>query len=198
MSRKYLLLFAFLLSFPLWLGAQSFSLEEINENRLYKQKSSMMVLGGWAAGNIILGLSLFPGRSGSDRYFHIMNAGWNAVNLGIATFGYITAVKADPASFDLYQTLAEQRKIQNLLLFNAGLDIGYMVGGAWLIERSKNAESNADRLRGFGQSIILQGAFLFTFDLIAYFAQAAENPKTRALLESLSFNGSSLSFTLQI
>jgi len=198
MNRKHLLLFAFLLSLPLFLQAQSFSLEEINASRLYKQKSSMMVLGGWAAGNIILGLSLFPGRTGSDRYFHIMNAGWNAVNLGIATLGYLTAIKADPTSYDLYQTLAEQRKIQNLLLFNAGLDIGYMVGGAWLIERSRNVENNADRLKGFGQSIILQGAFLFTFDLIAYFAQAAENPKTKVILESLSFNGTGLSFTWQI
>lgn len=192
MSRRILLPMAFLLLGPIWLSAQSFSLEDINLSRIQKQKSSMIVLGGWAAGNIILGLSLFPGRSGSDRYFHIMNAGWNAVNLGIATFGYLAATKADPSSFDLYQTFAENRKIQHLLLFNAGLDIGYMVGGAWLIERSKNVEKNQDRLKGFGQSILLQGAFLFAFDLVAFIAQTAENPKLKPLLEGLSFNGNSI------
>ncbi len=156
----------------------------------------MLVLGGWAAGNIILGLSLFPGSTGSTRQFHIMNAGWNAINLGLATFGYISAIKADPASYDLYQTLAENRKIQHLLLFNAGLDIGYMLGGAFLIERSKNTEKNTDLPRGFGQSIILQGAFLFAFDLIAFIAQTAENPKLRPLLEGLTFNGSTIGLTL--
>ena len=76
----------------------------------------------------------------------------------------------------------EQYKIQKILLFNAGLDIGYMLGGAYLIERSKNTANNPERLRGFGKSIILQGGFLFAYDLITYFTLAADNDQLQLLL----------------
>ena len=51
-------------------------------------------------------------------------------------------------------------------LFNAGLDVGYMATGAYLWERGIRKDSRG--LKGYGQSLILQGGFLFTFDLIMY------------------------------
>jgi len=177
---------------PAFLMAQELSLEDINRSRLQKQKTSMLVLGSWAVGNIALGAGLAGRHEGSERYFHIMNAGWNAINLGIAAFGYWSAAKADPSAFGLAETLAENRKIQNLLLFNAGLDVGYVMGGLYLMERSRRGGDNADRLKGFGKSIILQGAFLFAFDLAAYFLQAAENKKLDPWLSGLYFDGQTI------
>ncbi len=174
------------------LWAQNFELTEFNQHRLDKQRVSMMVLGGWAVANIGIGAALYSSRQGEDRYFHLMNIGWNAINLGLATAGYLSAVNTDPASLDLYETVKAQHGIQKILLLNTGLDVGYMLGGLYLIERSKNAEKKPERLKGFGKSIILQGAFLFAFDLTAYFIQAADNSKLEPVLSSVYFSGNQI------
>lgn len=148
----------------------------------------MTVLGSWAIGNIALGLALQNTQEGKNKYFHQMNAGWNAVNLVIAGVGYWGISRVDPASYDLLATINEQHRFQKILLFNAGLDIGYMAGGAYLIERSKNTspDKNPERLKGFGQSIVLQGAFLFAFDLTTYLILASNNGEIGPLLSGIS------------
>ncbi len=186
-----------LLSFLLWgfcnlLLAQNIDLLTYNQTRLQKQHTSMLVLGGWAIGNIALGAALYGSRQGEDRYFHLMNAGWNLVNLGLATAGYLAAAKADPGALDLYATVKAQYNTEKIFLLNAGLDVGYMLGGLYLIERSKTAEKKPERLKGFGKSIILQGGFLFAFDLAAYFIQASHHHKLEPLMSSLYFDGQSL------
>lgn len=87
------------------------------------------------------------------------------VNLVIAGFGYYNALNAG-SDLTLLETFAEQKGIENILLLNAGLDVGYMLGGLYLLERSKNVSKRQDMLKGFGQSIMLQGGFLFAFDVI--------------------------------
>lgn len=173
MRYLHLIFFLLLLSSPLL--AQSDFLRDFNEQRLQKQKTGMLVLGSWAVVNIAGGLVLANNTDGVTKNFHLMNAGWNVINLGIAGLGYYGAMQTDPASFDLYASIQEQHKFQKILLFNAGLDLGYMAGGAYLIERSKNASKNADRLKGFGQAIVLQGAFLFVFDVVNYAIHAGQN-----------------------
>jgi hypothetical protein len=181
--RHFLLLSTFLCYTTLLL-AQSDLLLDVNQTRIQKQKTAMGILGTWAIGNIAVGGILSTRQEGEAKYFNQMNAGWNVINLAIAGFGYYGALKADPAAFDLYESLQEQHKLQKVLLFNAGLDIGYMMGGAYLIERSKNTTDRPERLSGFGKAIVLQGAFLFTFDLITYFVLASDNEMIRPLLSS--------------
>jgi hypothetical protein len=177
------LLTSTLLCFFTLLCAQQPSLLELNQNRLQKQKVAMSVLGTWAIGNIAAGLALQSNREGAEKYFHQMNAGWNAVNLAIAGFGYWGVMRTDPGNLGLFESWEEQHKFQKILLFNAGLDIGYMAGGAYLWERSRReGEANPARLEGFGKSIILQGAFLFAFDLTTYFILAADNKDWAPLL----------------
>lgn len=172
--------------------AQAGLLDRFNANRLHKQKVSMLILGSWAAGNIALGGIAASQTSGEARYFHSMNAGWNLVNLGLATAGYLAATRADPAALGLFESIEEQHRIQKIFLFNAGLDVGYMAGGAYLIERARRGGEQAGRLRGFGKSIILQGAFLFVFDLGAYLWQANGNTEVQPLLQGLTFSGQSI------
>lgn len=76
--------------------------------------------------------------------------------------------------------------MQKILLFNAGLDVGYMLGGVYLLERGKREVKNAERLRGFGRSILLQGAFLFVFDLSLHTVLSSDNPKLKPLLTQSS------------
>lgn len=128
------------------------------------RKTGMLILGGWAVTNIAGGLALRSNTTGSTRRFHEMNAIWNSVNLGIAAFGYFGAVNlANPeTALDLYKTQVSMDKI---LLFNAGLDLAYIAGGVYLMERAKSASKNANRLKGYGRSVVMQGAFLFVFDV---------------------------------
>ena len=138
------------------------------QHRQQINKTGMLVLGTWAVGNILTGAYGNFTTTGQARYFHQMNAMWNVVNLGIATFGYVNALNADPYSMGLSQVVGEYTTLQNILLLNAGLDVAYMTAGFFLRERSKTA-SKAEMLKGYGNGLILQGAFLFVFDIALYF-----------------------------
>ncbi len=184
----------FFFNLALLLAAQNLTLQDYNQKRLDTNRKAMYVLGAWAVGNLAAGSLLMTQKQGEDKYFHQMNAGWGAVNLGIAAFGYCAASNADPAGFDAFATVQEQYNMQKILLFNAGLDIGYMAGGFYLMERSKNTGKRPERLKGFGKSIVLQGAFLFAFDLTTYLFHAKNNEGLRSFIEGLSFTGDSLSW----
>jgi len=141
-------------------------LATINADRLRLNQKGMIALGSWAAGNMIYS-GIQTGRTtGVNRSFHQMNVWWNAVNLGIAGLGYWGSQKQKGKDFDLKGSLIEQKKIEQTLLFNAGLDIGYMAAGFYLQERSRRETgARQDQLKGWGQSIVLQGGFLFVYDL---------------------------------
>lgn len=159
---KWILTFTLLAAFAIAADAQS--LEEAFQQEVNFRKRGMWVLGSWATANIAGGLALRANTTGRQSYFYEMNAIWNTVNLGIAAFGYIGAMRMEmPAdAFALYQ---EQVGLDKTLLFNAGLDLAYIAGGFWMIERSKTVDTNPDRWKGYGQAVILQGAFLFVFDI---------------------------------
>jgi hypothetical protein len=48
------------------------------------------------------------------------------------------------------------------------LDLAYIAGGFYLMERAKNTTNRPERLKGYGKSVILQGSFLFVFDIILH------------------------------
>ncbi len=140
-----------------------------NARRLQLNQRGMAVLGTWAVGNIAAGFALRKGPTDDpQRYFHEMNAYWNVVNLALAGAGLWQARRA-PVALSLSQTVQKHYNIRQLLLFNAGLDVGYMAAGAYLKERGQRPEkSAAAKWIGYGQSILWQGAFLFVFDLVLF------------------------------
>ncbi len=140
-----------------------------NARRLQLNQRGMAVLGTWAVGNIVSGFALRKGTTDdSERYFHEMNAYWNVVNLALAGASLWQGRRA-PVALSLTQTVQKHYNIRQLLLFNAGLDVGYMAAGAYLKERGQRPEkSAAAKWIGYGQSILLQGAFLFVFDLVLF------------------------------
>lgn len=145
------------------------TIHDWNSSRLQRTERSMWVLGGWAAANIAVGAIGMSRAKGEMRAFHQMNLGWGAINLGLAASGLWTAMHSDPAALDGWAGYEALQSTQRIFLFNAGLDAGYIMTGFWMQERSKNVAKHAERLRGFGRSIVLQGAFLCIFDLGAYF-----------------------------
>ncbi|MEM6830936.1 MAG: hypothetical protein AAF551_10515 [Bacteroidota bacterium] len=168
-----------------------------NQERLDLTKTGMLILGSWAATNMMTSPIFATRTSGSTKFFHQMNGYWNVVNLVIAGLGYYGATKDDPFSFSLSQSLIEQQKLEKLLLFNGGLDIAYVMGGLYLVERSKRVEKNRDRLNGFGKSIMLQGAFLFAFDIVFYWVQHQHGTELLKIVDGLALapSGFRYSFT---
>ena len=170
-------------------GIASDSLTSFHQSRMNINENAMLVLGGWAAANILVGSYGNFKASGEAKYFHQFNAMWNVVNLGIAAFGYFNAVNSDPSSMTNLEIIKDYSSLQNFLLLNAGLDAAYIMTGFYLKERSKNS-SSAERLRGYGNSLLLQGGFLLLFDISLYFIhQNNANINLYPHLESLLAGG---------
>lgn len=179
--KKYVLsLFIIFLSSQLL--AQN--LENFNQKRININKVGMLTLGSWAVGNILVGSIMRSNASGGTQYFWDGNIYWNLVNLGLAGFAYYNLSQSDPAGFNLFESINEQYNIQKILLLNSGLDVAYMAGGFFLKERSKNINKRKTMFEGFGNALILQGAFLLAFDITLYFIHANRNSFFENLLLS--------------
>ena len=162
------------------------SLQEINEKRIEINITGMKVLGGWALANMAIGSVAYFSLSGKKKYFNQMNVMWNVVNLGLATAGYFGA-KADlNQQLSLAKSINDQNKIEQILLLNAGLDVGYMAAGLYLNERGLRKSS--DRLQGYGQSLILQGAFVLVFDGAMYAIHKNNGNGFSKILDKASFS----------
>ena len=168
---KKLILFAcvsFLFAANRVRGQSAGLLTEFNEREQRSTRAGMLTLGGWAVSNVaVSGLSLSTAE-GSRYHFHQMNIFWNAVNITLAGIGYYRAARKDVSQLSLVQTIKDHHSLRRKLLFNAGLDGAYLVGGLYLLQRAKNEPSKAARWRGYGQSVVLQGAFLLVFDAAFY------------------------------
>ena len=139
--------------------------QEFQEQKFKITKTGMLSLGSWAIGNIAVNSILLPDSNGRGKYFKQMNIYWNIVNLAIAGGGYLANQKYKNKSLSTYGLISDQFKTEKVLLFNAGLDIAYITAGQLLKERASHISNKPERLRGFGNGLILQGAFLFVFDL---------------------------------
>jgi hypothetical protein len=161
------LILLFVISFESVQG-QGYEKEELirfNQKRIDYNKKGMVILGSWALGNIALGGIMAGRTSGETKALHQMSLYWNTVNLAIAGFGYYSALNEVPST-DFWETIGSQHSIEKILLVNAALDLAYMAGGIYVRERGRRLEK--DQLKGFGKSVILQGAFLMVFDGIKY------------------------------
>jgi sulfite exporter TauE/SafE len=106
-----------------------------------------------------------------------MTAGWGAVNVGIAAVGLWAG---GPPAADRAAVLAAERQFHDILLFNLGLNVAYSAVGGTMLAAGYRDINAAGRWRGFGTSLLLQGAGLLVLDGIAFFASRA---RLTALLE---------------
>ena len=128
----------------------------------------MLTLGSYAVSNFaISGAGYFLSEDESTKRFHEMNVMWNTVNLGLAVPGYLKARK-NAGNYSIDQMLAEQRKTEQIFLINTGLDVGYFAAGYYMRNDAENRGDQEALFRGYGNSLMLQGGFLFAFDLVAY------------------------------
>jgi len=171
---------------PLWAQETTglaAALEEFNVQHDRFDHTGMLVLGSWAVANMVVGGIGMARTQGQVRSFHQMNFFWNVVNLSLAASGYFAYLKSDPAGYTLYETMARHNTIKTILLLNTGLDVAYMVTGGWLRERSKHVTKHQDRNRGWGNAILIQGAFLFVFDLAMVITFSTQNEELKQIFE---------------
>lgn len=147
----------------------SLSFLDYETARLNTNSFGMALLIIWASVNILAGILGWIFGKGTTRYFFQMNAFWNLVNLGIGLSGYLGSAGADLSLLTKEGIVAAYHDMQNLYILNAGLDVAYIAIAFFLIERSKNKLHWHSLLRGYGLSLIVQGAFLFVFDLVMFF-----------------------------
>lgn len=141
-------------------------LATFNLERESLNQQGMLILGSWSVANMTWSAFNLNHSNDLNRAYHQMNLGWNAVNLAIAGFGYYQSL--NPESLNLATSIDAQEGIKRILAVNAGLDLAYIASGFYLRERAKNRPEEFDRWEGFGRAVIVNGAFLFAFDLILY------------------------------
>jgi hypothetical protein len=176
--KQLILLISLFLAF----GSTAQSLEQYNKERIQTDKRLMIGLGSWATTNFIasgIGWATVP--TGEAHYFHQMNVMWNTVNIGLAIPGYLKAKKAN-TSLSFSETIRTQHQTEKIFLINTGLDIGYMAGGLLLRSEAKTNSDKQNQFNGYGNSLLLQGGFLFVFDIVAY---AIHNRHSKKSLDKL-------------
>jgi len=129
----------------------------------FQERLTAMLL-AWAASSIGTGVALSRGnvfKRGVGEQF----VGWGLVNAVIALFGQRGASRRQqqPGAGAPETQAAERRKLSRLLWVNTGLDVLYVLGG-WQMMRGRGAADAHWHGRGLG--IMLQGGFLFFFDLL--------------------------------
>jgi hypothetical protein len=124
----------------------------------------------WGSASMAAGLVLFATRrkfwQGLGQQFIL----WGLIDAVIAWFGGRGSQRrvrqfssASAGSQAAAQANQDARTMQNLLAVNSGLDILYIAGGALTLRKRGQTDSY---WRGAGWGIIIQGAFLYLFDLV--------------------------------
>ena len=161
----------------------------------------MLTLGSYAVGNFaVSGAGYFSAEDEYTKRFHEMNVMWNTVNFGLALPGYLKA-RNNAGDWDAAEMERQQRKTQSIFLINSAVDIGYIATGMYLRGEAENRPDESDMFRGYGDSMVLQGSFLFAFDLVAYaIHQRHYNREANTFLNKVSVHsfGQGIGFTVQL
>lgn len=129
---------------------------------LYEKKLAQRLI-GWGLLSMLAGLVLVLIGSPFWLAFGIQALAWGAVDGLIGYFGLkrVNKQRNQPENRD--ESQKEAVKLRRLLWINTGLDGLYILGGALLVIA---LDPGSPFWRGTGWGIILQGAFLFFFDLL--------------------------------
>lgn len=120
----------------------------------------------WAGINIAAGVWLQQQRNKFWRGVAMQSISWGAINAGIAVIGgAVTQSRqqqlTDPHAKEIVER--EHRNLYRLLWINAGLDVGYVLGGL-ILALTRGSKNRL--MRGNGWGIVIQGGFLLLFDAV--------------------------------
>ncbi|MCD2425899.1 hypothetical protein LQ567_24155 [Niabella pedocola] len=143
-------------------------IDALHQQRIETNRKGMWVLSGWGVVNMGSGIIGALSTTNTEvKAFHTMNALWGVVNTGIGVLGLVRAKKEKGLSFSDTGKYKAYKNTKKLYAINGGLDLLYMGTGAFLSGRANRAKNPA-RNRGYGNSLIVQGAGLLLFDVSMY------------------------------
>jgi hypothetical protein len=175
--------------------AQVPTLISFEKKRIACDKTGMTVLGSWAAANMLVSAIAVNSNNKEVHYFNEMNIIWNGFNLSLATLGYLHAKKSSFTNSNLTDVLKHQNKTEKTFLFNAGLDVAYITGGALLKERSRR-KIDPSKLTGYGNAVMMNGGFLFLFDLTMYLVHHQHGRQLDNFINKLQVTGTGAGATV--
>ena len=158
-------------------------IDKFNREKIKITKQGMEVLGAWGGANVIYSGIALSTATGSGTYFHRMNMIWGGVNFTLGTLGFLFTKNKDGVGYG--QSMKKQMALEKVYLFNAGLDVAYVVGGFYFKEKARNDISRHDRYKGYGNSIVMQGSALFLFDGIMYLVHQKHGKQLYKLSENI-------------
>ncbi len=189
---KKLLLLCLLFAFSIPAKAQ-FDPQAADQEFRSINRKGMWVLAGWSVSQCAVSAAALNNANGENLAFHQMNLAWNGVNTLIAG-GALWLSSKTPEDLSAMSVFERHRRIKQILLFNAGLDVAYVLGGLYLRESALSRPDQMDLRNGYGNAVIMNGAFLLVFDLAMYFFQ--KDFGGRAIDPHLSFTPNGISLRL--
>ncbi|ANH80222.1 hypothetical protein A8C56_03805 [Niabella ginsenosidivorans] len=151
------------------------TIDDLHQQRIETNRKGMWVLTGW--GVVYMGSGIIGAISTKNtevKAFHTMNALWGVVNTGIGVLGLLRAKKEKGLSFSDAGKYKAYKNVKKLYAINGGLDLLYIGTGIFLRVRANHAKNPA-RNRGYGNSLIVQGAGLLLFDATLYLSHQKQH-----------------------
>ncbi|HEY0030320.1 MAG TPA: hypothetical protein VGC65_06140 [Bacteroidia bacterium] len=164
---------------------------DFNKSRNRKTSKGLKVLGGWALANMGTSAYMYFNTKGVDKSFHEMNVMWNGVNTLIVVASLLPKEKND---LNLTKTLNWQSNTEATYIANAALDLVYATAGLYLTERAKTEQH--DRYKGWGNSLIYNGSFLFLFDTGMYIIHKKNGKKLHKMMDRVNVSTTGLGLRL--
>lgn len=153
---------------------------ERGERRKKVQLAGSISLLTWSVANLGVGAGGWAlAEDPRWRAFHRANLLWNTVNVAIAIPSVLGAAREDPGEWSLGSLMDEDRKLLLAYGVNTGLDVGYVFAGAFLHEYGRRIDN--DDLVGTGWSLMVQGGYLFVYDLVMWLTHAKGAKKLRVM-----------------
>lgn len=173
---------------------------KFNQKRNQLTKGGLWALNSWAISNIAYGtVAFYDTPEGEAKYFHQMNALWNTVNLAIGVPGLIKAYKEDLSTFGFRKSIKVQHQTELAYLVNGAIDLSYITTGFILRESAHRFPDSYHQFRGYGNSFILQGGFLFLLDGFKYALHKINaNRKLNPIWDDIEFSQSGLGLVIKL
>jgi hypothetical protein len=206
--KKIFTLAFIVLSFHVF--AQKDSLKAYNLARINTTSHGMEVLGGWGLINlgtgaylnwgagtktitVTIGDNMVPEKvsavSQELQYFGQMNAVWGGVDFLTALLGYSGTQRLKNKNLSAAEVLKQQKRIEKIFKINMCLDVVYIGAGAYL--KLEGDSRNSVIMKGYGESVLMQGGFLLFFDALMYKAEKNNGNKLAHFFEKhpITFDG---------
>lgn len=122
------------------------------------------ILAIWALLNLVAGGTSMFFSEGESHQFHHMNAAWGSINLMVAGLLWYRIRHIGPW-LPAAVLHVRRAKFRRFLLANIGLDLAFVAIGYWLHQQQSISVELQNLYRGFGNSVMIQGAGLLTLDL---------------------------------